>query len=128
MNEYLLQELQEKAQFFRDHEQWLHAAQLYYRILSEMPDRLDTYFDLATMYTNMGHTRAAEHILLRALNTHNNHSDVLFALGVTTFRSKAYDRSLQYFEQLLPERYRDTVPMEKLTTDVRAALSRLSGQ
>jgi tetratricopeptide (TPR) repeat protein len=28
----------------------------------------------------------------------------------------------------LPERYRDTVPMEKLTSDVRAAIVRLSGQ
>ncbi len=38
----------------------------------------------------------------------------------------AYRAALAAIE-LLPERYRDTVPMEKLTIDVRAALTRLAG-
>jgi tetratricopeptide (TPR) repeat protein len=102
MNEYLLDELQDKARYHRDHEQWLHAAQVYYRILAILPDRLETYFDLATMYSNMDHPSAAEEILLKALKLSDNNSDVLFALGVTMFKCKDYEKASKYLEQLLP--------------------------
>lgn len=53
--------------------------------------------------------------------------DILANCGRKAEAAAAYRAALTAIEDL-PERYRDTVPMEKLTTDVRAALTRLSGQ
>ncbi|MBL9211080.1 MAG: tetratricopeptide repeat protein [Opitutaceae bacterium] len=53
--------------------------------------------------------------------------DVLVTSGRTTEAVAAYRAALAAIEEL-PERYRDTVPMEKLVLDVRAALARLPGQ
>lgn len=53
--------------------------------------------------------------------------EVLANCGRTTEALNAYRAALAAIENL-PERYRDTVPMEKLTGDVRAALARLAGQ
>jgi predicted negative regulator of RcsB-dependent stress response len=53
--------------------------------------------------------------------------EILASCGRTAEAAAAYRAALAAIEDL-PERYRDTVPMEKLTTDVRAAINRLSGQ
>jgi tetratricopeptide (TPR) repeat protein len=53
--------------------------------------------------------------------------DILATSGRPTEAVAAYRAALAAIEDL-PERYRDTVPMEKLVIDVRAALARLSGQ
>lgn len=53
--------------------------------------------------------------------------DILVTSGRTAEAVAAYRAALAAIEEL-PERYRDTVPMEKLVIDVRAALARLAGQ
>ena len=53
--------------------------------------------------------------------------EVLANCGRTAEATSAYRSALAAIEDL-PERYRDTVPMEKLTTDVRAAIARLAPQ
>jgi len=53
--------------------------------------------------------------------------EILANCGRPTEALHAYRAALAAIENL-PERFRDTVPMEKLTGDVRAALARLAGQ
>jgi tetratricopeptide (TPR) repeat protein len=75
---------------------------------------------LARIAQAMAHAPRRERWLARQ-------GDILANCGRTAEAATAYRAALAAIEDL-PERYRDTVPMEKLTVDVRAALTRLSGQ
>ena len=94
-----------KANEFRSRDLWLHAAQLYYRVLANFPDRKPVYFDLAQMYNNMGYPRAAEQILIRGLKHFPEDPDILYAIGISTYRSGLYSASERYFERLLPTKH-----------------------
>lgn len=72
---------------------------------------------LARIQQVMTHTPRRERWLARQ-------GDILVNCGRSAEAVSAYRAALAAIEDL-PERYRDTVPMEKLTIDVRAALARL---
>jgi tetratricopeptide (TPR) repeat protein len=73
---------------------------------------------LARIQQVMSHTPRRERWLAR-------HGDILVNCGRSAEAVSAYRAALAAIEDL-PERFRDTVPMEKLTVDVRAALARLA--
>ncbi len=73
---------------------------------------------LARIQQVMTHTPRRERWLARQ-------GDILVNSGRTAEAVTAYRAALAAIADL-PERYRDTVPMEKLTVDVRAALARLA--
>jgi tetratricopeptide (TPR) repeat protein len=104
MNVHLLNRLTDQAQHFAEHRMWLHASQIYYRILNEHPDRVDVALKLAAVYAEMGNLNAAEQTLLTALGKDQYNADIIYALGTIFFQASDDDRARFYFEKLIPQR------------------------
>lgn len=104
MNEHYIQRLFDQAQQFVFDGKWLHAAQIYQRIIDEVPDYIDVYFRLANVYAELRNAVAAEQILLKALTQSPDNVDIIYALGSLHLRFHDLDNALHYFNQLLPLR------------------------
>ncbi len=104
MNTHQINRLLDQAQQFADDGKWLHASQLYQRILNEEPDYTDVYFRLANAYIELRNLMAAEQVLLNALKRNHENADIIFALGSLHLRAEEYDNAIHYFEQLIPLR------------------------
>jgi len=104
VNEYLLGNLLDEARYFTEQRMWLHAAQIYHRILTEHPDNIDIYAKLAAVYAGMSNTGAAERTLLAALGRDRNNSEIISALGMLFYEAGDLDHARYYFEQVLPYR------------------------
>lgn len=104
MNEHQFGQLLDKAQYYEEHREWLHASQYYLRILRAQPGLSDIAVRLSGVYAEMGNIVAAEQVLLNALGRDNGNPDLLFALGRIFYRAEDLDKALYYFEQLIPHR------------------------
>jgi tetratricopeptide (TPR) repeat protein len=104
MNEHQFSQLLDKAQYYEEHHEWLHAAQYYLRILRAEPGLADVAVRLSGVYAEMGNLAAAEQALLNAVGRDHGNPDLLFALGRLFYRADDLDKALYYFEQLIPYR------------------------
>ena len=104
MNIHQYQRLLDQAQQFVNDGKWLHAAQVYQRVILEEPEQIENYFKLSNMYAELRNVVAAEQVLLDALKQHPESADIIFALGALYVREQDYDNALHYFEQLIPLR------------------------
>ncbi len=104
MNEHHLRQLLERAEFFEQHNMWLHAVQVYVRILHEEQDNVAVAIRLANAYASMGNLDAAEQSLLNVLPIDKDNPDLPYALGMLFFRAQKFERAKYYFEQLIPAR------------------------
>lgn len=79
---------------------WLHAVQVYQRLIDTFPERLDLRIRLGNVYLEMGNLQAAEVILLQALRHDAHNPDILYSLGIACYQSDDLDRALFYMQQL----------------------------
>lgn len=100
MNEYRKRQLLDEARYFEQHGMWLHAVQVYQRLIEESPDVFEYRVRLGMVYLEMGNFTASEKVLLHALRHSPNDPDVLYALGVMCYQSDELDRALFYLQQL----------------------------
>jgi tetratricopeptide (TPR) repeat protein len=104
VNEFLLSKLFDEAQYYTDHKMWLHAAQVYHRLLADQDGPAELYTRLASVYAEMGNIDAAERTLLNALGRDRGNVDVLTALAMLFFNARDFDKARYYLEQLVPHR------------------------
>ncbi len=104
MNEHRVSQLLDEARYFEDHRMWLHAVQIYQRLLEAYPEELDFRVRLGVVYLEMGNLKAAEQVLLQAIRYDARNPDILYSLGVICYQSKDYDRALFYLQQLAGKR------------------------
>ncbi|MFA6232600.1 MAG: tetratricopeptide repeat protein [Bacteroidota bacterium] len=100
MNDHRISQLLDEARYYEDHRMWLHAIQIYQRLIDETPAEWNYRVRLGTIYLEMGNLHAAEQILLQALHFDAQNPDVLYALGIACYQSGDQDRALFYLEQL----------------------------
>lgn len=100
MNEHRVSQLLDEARYFEDHRMWLHAVQVYQRLIHSFPGELDYRIRLGTVYLEMGNLQAAELVLLQALRHEANNPDILYSLGIACYQSGDLDRALFYMQQL----------------------------
>jgi Flp pilus assembly protein TadD len=99
MNEYQVDQLLDKAAYYEDHRMWLHASQLYLRLIAEFPREAGYAIKLAGIYAEMENYSAAEKILLDGIQPDQENTEVLYALGMVFFHQRRLDRALFYFDQ-----------------------------
>jgi len=81
-------------------EKYLHAMQVYRRLLLSEQGYLPAYVELASLYADMGQYPAIIRLLNRALTILPANGEVLFLLGSYHLRMEEYDTALSYFGQL----------------------------
>ncbi len=100
MNEHRITQLLDEAVYYENHRMWLHAIQIYQRLIHEVPEEWNYRVRLGTVYLEMGNLQAAEQVLLQALRYDAENPEVLYALGLACYQSGDLDRALFYLQQL----------------------------
>ncbi len=100
MNKYQAERLFDRAMYYEDHKMWLHAIQLYHRLITEFPEAPQYSIKLAGVYTEIENYKAAEKVLLSALQPEQENMEVLYALGMVFFHQRILDQALYYFDQV----------------------------
>jgi tetratricopeptide (TPR) repeat protein len=100
VNEHRVSQLLDEARYFETHSMWLHAVQVYQRLIDGFPEQLEYRVRLGNVYLEMGNLPAAELVLLQALRHDAQNSDILYSLGIACYQSGDFDRALFYLQQL----------------------------
>ncbi|MFZ1729236.1 MAG: tetratricopeptide repeat protein [Bacteroidota bacterium] len=100
MNDHRISQLLDEARYFEDHQMWLHAMQIFQRLIHDAPEEWSYRVRLGTIYLEMGNLPAAEQVLLQALRFEPKNPDILYALGLACYQSGDLDRALFYLQQL----------------------------
>lgn len=103
-NEHRIAQLLDEARYYEDHRMWLHAVQIYQRLIHDDPGEWKHRLRLGTIYLEMGNLPAAEQVLLQALRSDARNPEVLYALGLASYQGGDLDRALFYFQQLAGQR------------------------
>ncbi len=90
----------DEAHYFEQHRMWLHAVQVYQRLLDVYPGELKLHIRLGQVYLEMGNLKAAEQVLLHAFSDDPRNKEILYSLGVICYQSQDYDRALYYLQKL----------------------------
>ena len=67
MNEHRVRQLLDEARYYEVHRMWLHAVQVFERLIQEFPGNLEFRIRLGNVYLEMGNLAGAELALLQAL-------------------------------------------------------------
>lgn len=79
---------------------WLHAVQIYQKLVHDAPETWRFRVRLGMIYLEMGNLEAAEQVLLQALRIDPHNPDVLYTLGMASYQSNDLDRALFYLREL----------------------------
>lgn len=104
MNQHRVSQLLDEARYYEGHRMWLHAVQVFERLIRAFPEELDHRIRLGNVYLEMGNLPAAERVLLQALRYDAKNPDVLYALGIACYQSEDFERALFYIQQLAGRR------------------------
>jgi tetratricopeptide (TPR) repeat protein len=104
VNEHRIAQLLDDARYYEDHGMWLHAVQIYERLIHENPEEWNLRLRLGNIYLEMENLQAAEQVLLQALRFDSKNPDVLYALGLACYQSGDLERALYYLQQLTGKR------------------------
>ena len=100
MNDHRISKLLDDARYYEDHRMWLHAVQVYERLIHDFPGEWNYRVQLGNVYLEMGNLKAAEQVLLQALRYDSENPEVLYTLGLAAYRSADFERALYYLQQL----------------------------
>jgi len=107
MNEIQISQLLDQARAYVNEGKYLHAEQLYHRLIREEPQLMQTYTELATVYAESGKIDAGIHILEKALHRFPGHEQLLFMLGSFHLQAGNHDKAIGFLQKLygkgLPE-------------------------
>ena len=97
MDEIRLHTYLEQARAFIQDGKFLHATQIYQRLISEVPTLADSYLELASVYEEQNQFPAAEKILSKALERCSQTTKIIYRLGTLCLRLEQYDRAVAYY-------------------------------
>ncbi|HWP81463.1 MAG TPA: tetratricopeptide repeat protein [Bacteroidota bacterium] len=103
IDEPTLAQLLEQARSFVDERKFLHATQVYRRIINEVPTLDIAWIELSHVYYEMKQYDAAERLLLQVVERGDNKDEILFLIGNLFLKLAQYDRALGYYKRLLPK-------------------------
>lgn len=78
----------------------MHSMQIYHRVISEYPDFVDAYAELAFIYIKLGKGNSAEKLLRKAYEINPDNEEVLFMLGNICLKSERYDEAIKFYTPL----------------------------
>jgi tetratricopeptide (TPR) repeat protein len=101
LNEIQLSRILDQARSLREEDKYLHAAQLYRRLILAEPTFILPYVELSSLYAETGQLPAVIHLLLEGHTRNPDNDEIVFLLGSYYLRLQQYDTSLSYFERLI---------------------------
>jgi tetratricopeptide (TPR) repeat protein len=104
MDELQLASILEQAREFADEGKYLHALQLYRRVVEAVPSCDTGWMELAEVYTEMKQYDAAEKTLLEARTVATDKKEITFLLGNLNLKRERYDRALSFYRELLEDK------------------------
>jgi tetratricopeptide (TPR) repeat protein len=104
MDELKLAAMLDLARAFADEGKYLHALQLYRRVVENAPALVVGWMELAEVYTEMRQFDAAERVLLEARAVATDKNEITFLLGNLNLKRERYDRALSFYRELLEEK------------------------
>ncbi|MBI1807412.1 MAG: tetratricopeptide repeat protein [Ignavibacteria bacterium] len=100
MNEIQLARRLDQARALVEEEKYLHAIQVYLRLIIAEPSFLLPYVELASLYADRGQIPASIHLLLRAAEKFPNNPEIVFLLGSYHLRLDKYKEAILLFQKL----------------------------
>ncbi len=120
MDDYALTGEMQRARQFVAERRWLHAVQVYRKILDAHPDHDEVWVELAHAYAAMNRIDAAESLLLERSRASASPEPYLFLLGSLMYRSGKVQEAHKHLVRVLRSE-------KKLDTQLRARLHFLLG-
>lgn len=106
-NEMYISRAFDQARSLIEEEKYLHAAQVYLRLLQQEPELLAGYLELSSLYADCGHLSAARLVLTQADVVVHGHPTVVLRLATILINMEEYDKALTQLKRLeghkLPE-------------------------
>ncbi len=106
----------EQARNFVDERKYLHAVQIYHKIVAAAPYVEIAWVELAYVHYELKQYEAAEKTLLRAVSTSEEPQEILFLVGNLFLKLGQHQRALTYYKKLLARE-------SSLSRDLRAHLN-----
>lgn len=100
INEHLFHKLLDEAISFEVSGKWLHAAQIYERMLAEMPDAHYLRYNLAKVYAKLGNIDAAENTVINAIKEGADEIHAYEELCTILLQYDEYDRVIGILSKL----------------------------
>lgn len=100
MNEIQIARILDQARSFVEEEKYLHAYQVYRRLIMAEPAFLAAYLELASLCAERGQLSAGIAVLQEAESRFPGSAEVILRLGNFHLRAEEYDRALTYLKKL----------------------------
>lgn len=114
-DEVTLFQMLEQARSYVDERKYLHASQVYHRIVALEPSLEPAWVELSHVYCELKKYDAAERILHKALPASNDPNKISFLIGNLYLKLGQHSRALVYYRQLM-------VKERELSQGIRAHL------
>jgi tetratricopeptide (TPR) repeat protein len=101
LNDIQIMRMLDQARSLIEEEKYLHAMQVYRRLLSASPDFLEGYFELSGLFTELGELTAALTLLEKAYALFPDNADLMLQMGDLNFRTGSFDGALTWYRRLL---------------------------
>ncbi|PIW69080.1 MAG: hypothetical protein COW08_09105 [Ignavibacteriales bacterium CG12_big_fil_rev_8_21_14_0_65_30_8] len=82
---------------------FLHAIQLYKKLIDEFPDELEPYVQLANLYQNQNMKKEAEDLLLGYINKNDNNIDANIILAQIYLKNSNWEKVIEILQPIAPE-------------------------
>lgn len=103
IDEPTLAQMLDEARLYVDERKFLHAIQVYRRILDVSPSLDLAWIELSHVYYELKQYDAAERVLLQVIERGGKKDEILFLIGNLFLKLGQHDRALTYYKRLLPK-------------------------
>ncbi|MEO8398612.1 MAG: tetratricopeptide repeat protein [Ignavibacteriaceae bacterium] len=100
---YQLQHKIKTAREFEAQGKYLHAVQIYNKIIQDHPELVEAYFDLADLYESLGSIEPGIKLLQNFVDKNPDEKDVRLFLGQYLLRNTKWNEAIEVLSYLLPE-------------------------
>lgn len=105
MNRRRHQCMLDQAQSHVDEEKYLHAMQIYRRLIQNDPNCSQPYIELSSLFVRSGHLLEAANLLRQAQILDSENDEISFFLGNVYLQLGEYDQSLSCYNMLTDKKY-----------------------